>query len=57
MPATARYRREGARKTDVGSIDWTRLRDRWEYSHVARAVFAGVSFISMVFVVASAPAV
>lgn len=25
--------------------DWTRLRDRWEYSHVARAVFATLAFL------------
>jgi len=24
---------------------WTMLRDRWEYSHVARAVFAGLAFV------------
>jgi hypothetical protein len=24
---------------------WTILRDRWEYSHVARAVFAGLAFV------------
>jgi Domain of unknown function (DUF1772) len=27
--------------------DWTRLRDRWEYSHVARAGFALVSFLAL----------
>ena len=25
--------------------EWTALRDRWEYSHVVRAVFAAVAFI------------
>ncbi|KXF77013.1 hypothetical protein ATN84_13590 [Paramesorhizobium deserti] len=29
-----------------GSADWTKLRDIWEYSHVARAVFAMASFIA-----------
>ena len=27
--------------------DWTQLRDRWEYSHVARAVFAMVALIAL----------
>jgi hypothetical protein len=27
--------------------DWTRLRDRWEYSHVARTGFALVSFLAL----------
>jgi hypothetical protein len=30
--------------------DWTRLRDRWEYSHVARAALVGVSFVALVAV-------
>lgn len=29
-------------------LDWRRLRDRWEHSHLARAVFATVSFLAMV---------
>ena len=28
--------------------DWAALRDRWEYSHLARAVFAMVSLIALV---------
>jgi len=28
--------------------EWTELRDRWEYSHVARAVVAGVSLLALV---------
>ncbi len=28
--------------------DWTALRDRWEYSHVARAVFAMLSLTALV---------
>jgi hypothetical protein len=28
--------------------DWRRLRDRWEYSHIARAAFAFVAFFSLV---------
>jgi hypothetical protein len=27
---------------------WTALRDRWEYSHVARAVFAALGFVALV---------
>lgn len=34
--------------------DWTALRDRWEYSHVARAVFAMSSLIALVTSVAVA---
>jgi len=30
-----------------GGADWSRLRDVWEYSHVARAVFAMLSLISL----------
>jgi hypothetical protein len=36
--------------TDVGA-DWTKLRDVWEYSHVARAVFAMLSLISLTIAV------
>jgi hypothetical protein len=28
--------------------NWTILRDRWEYSHIARAVFAMLDFITLV---------
>jgi hypothetical protein len=28
------------RPTESQATDWTALRDRWEYSHVARAAFA-----------------
>ena len=34
-------------------LHWTELRDRWEYSHVARAGFALVSLISIVVATAS----
>ena len=33
--------------------DWMRLRDRWEYSHVVRAILAGVSFIALVIAMRS----
>jgi MFS superfamily sulfate permease-like transporter len=32
----------------MGSEDWKMLRDRWEYSHVARATLAFFSFIALV---------
>jgi hypothetical protein len=31
--------------------DWTELRDRWEYSHVARAGFALVSLIALIIAI------
>ena len=31
-----------------GQMDWTYLRDRWEYSHLARAGLAGAAFILLV---------
>ena len=27
---------------------WTSLRNRWEYSHVARAVFAGIALLALI---------
>jgi anthrone oxygenase-like protein len=32
----------------AGSLDWTALRDRWEFSHVVRAGCAGASFVLLV---------
>jgi len=37
----------GAGGSHVGE-DWTKMRDRWEYSHICRAVLAAVSFLSLV---------
>jgi hypothetical protein len=34
-----------------GAASWTELRDRWEYSHVARAVLAVLSLIALVLAV------
>jgi hypothetical protein len=31
--------------------DWTALRDRWEYSHLARAALAGTAFVLLVIAV------
>jgi hypothetical protein len=33
------------RRSDVGPLDWTALRDRWEHSHVVRAVLGLLSLI------------
>jgi hypothetical protein len=33
--------------------DWTRLRDRWEHSHVARSALASVSFVALVVAIAT----
>ncbi len=38
----------GKQGSELVKKDWTELRDRWEYSHVARAVLAMVSFIALV---------
>jgi uncharacterized membrane protein len=37
----------GAARTP-DSAGWQRLRDRWEYSHVARAILAAISLIGLV---------
>ena len=34
---------------DTDATDWTMLRDRWEYSHVARAALGFVSLLALVF--------
>jgi hypothetical protein len=34
-------------------LDWTYLRDRWEFSHVARAGFAALSLVAIVLAIAS----
>ncbi len=38
----------GTNNEKTSPPDWTELRDRWEYSHVARAIFAFVSLITLV---------
>jgi hypothetical protein len=42
-----------ARNIDMS--DWKALRDRWEMSHLIRAIFAGASFILLVIAVAIGP--
>jgi hypothetical protein len=39
---------ESAEPDDV----WARLRDRWEYSHVTRAAFAGAALLSLIIALA-----
>jgi hypothetical protein len=41
------------RQSDTRPVDWTILRDRWEYSHVARAGLAFLSFIALVIAISS----
>lgn len=36
---------------ETRSVDWTDLRDRWDYSHVARAALAFVCLIALVIAV------
>ncbi len=40
------------RSSDHARADWTRYRDRWEYSHVVRAAFGLISLILLVAAVA-----
>lgn len=42
----------GAGRLNAESADWTALRDRWEYSHVARASLALLSFICLATAIA-----
>jgi hypothetical protein len=36
-----------ATRRDLASLDWTELRDRWEWSHVVRATFARAAFVAL----------
>jgi hypothetical protein len=38
----------GAGRGQTSAADWTTLRDRWEYAHVARAVLATASLLALV---------
>jgi hypothetical protein len=42
------------RQSESRPVDWTDLRDRWEYSHVMRAGLAAISFIALVIAISSA---
>jgi hypothetical protein len=48
--------KQGRHQSDSHPVDWTDLRDRWEYSHVARAGLALLSFIALVIAVSSSDA-
>jgi len=41
-----------AEQSDPSRVAWTTLRDRWEYSHVARAALAVASLVAAVIAVA-----
>ncbi len=43
--------KQGAASED-GSEGWRRLRDRWEYSHVFRAVLAVIALIALIIAIA-----
>jgi len=43
--------RQGAASED-GSEGWKRLRDRWEYSHVLRAVLSVIALITLIVAIA-----
>jgi hypothetical protein len=38
-------------QTGASAPDWTELRNRWEYAHVARAGLAAVSFVALVIAI------
>jgi len=44
------------RPSEAAPVNWTELRDRWEYSHVARAGLATLSFIALAIAISSADA-
>lgn len=44
-------RRQG-REASAGEDMWKRLRDRWEYSHVLRAVFSAIGLLALIVAVA-----
>lgn len=43
---------EQAPDQEIDGCDWIGLRNRWEYSHVARAVFSGIGLIALVLAIA-----
>ncbi len=40
--------KQSASATGNGADNWTRLRNRWEFSHVLRAIFAAISLIALI---------
>ena len=50
--ASARFFSVNAARSGEAVVpDWTELRDRWEYSHAARAVLASLAFVLLVIAV------
>jgi hypothetical protein len=45
--------KQSASKGEARPPEWSDLRDRWEYSHVVRAVFASASLVAIVTAIAS----
>lgn len=43
---------EQAPDQEIAGSDWIGLRNRWEYSHVARAVLSGIGLIALVLAIA-----
>ena len=35
-------------RTETGEVDWLRLRNKWEHSHIARAGLTFLSFFALV---------
>jgi hypothetical protein len=50
--AGSRFFAMGSQKQGAAQADWTDLRDRWEYSHVARAGLALISFLALLTAIA-----
>jgi anthrone oxygenase-like protein len=44
--------RKSPRAPGVENTDWVRLRDQWEYSHVARAILSVFSLLALVVAIA-----
>jgi Domain of unknown function (DUF1772) len=42
----------GSAGSNAREVDWTALRDRWEWSHLARAIVAAVAFVLLVTAIA-----
>lgn len=40
-------------RSGIGEADWKYLRNRWEYSHIVRAVLSTIAFIAITIVVAT----
>jgi hypothetical protein len=38
-------------RTEEREVDWTKLRDRWEYSHITRAGLAFLSFLCLLLAI------